>query len=795
MRDNHLEKIIHTIIIAGIVEILCLFLSVATGLIIVRQYENIMDLNDGIVSDLNSLTKTLYQHKQLLYSYESNANPEENYEEEIRMQEDIINELLNSIGNSNYLAAHPEHMEAYDELRSKCSEYLLYKEETDSETRLRAINSHVSIMLTWVSEDAWSMNETAIWMERGSIIIHATIIGTTVSLIYYTMKKAKEQGREILRLKDAADEASQAKTSFLANMSHEIRTPINAILGMNEMILRESSEPNIYEYGLDIKTAGTTLLSLINDILDISKVESGKMELNLAEYSIEKLLNEENILLQKKATNKDLGYRLHIAGKLPEKLYGDEWKIKQCITNIINNAIKYTDEGEVAITACYDWMTDKSGLLVISVKDTGIGIKKEDFDNVFETFKRVDAEKTKKIEGTGIGMSLTKQIVELMGGCIELESEYGKGSIFTIKIPQQRTTEKYVETLSSVRTESWEYTLPYTKDACILVTDDNEVNLKTTCLLLKDTNIHITTATSGTQALELLRDGNKYDIIFMDHLMPDMDGIETIERMKEDALIDNTPIVMLTANAIHGMIDTYKKAGFTAYLSKPVDIGQLATLLYELLPDRKVVSNVTYKSRTLQQTKHNGADIIDLEMALASCVSEDVLKEVMADFGQSLIRRLIELEECLEKEDYPNYVIKVHSLKSSARTVGLARLGNSAEAAEKAGKAGEYGKLKELHTALMEDGIEAEQIRKLFVVESTEDALKPEASGAELMMLATDIKKAICDGDMNKADYYANLVAAQRWNDVNEEAAKCILQAASNFDEAEMSRAIDFIEQ
>ncbi|MBQ0041812.1 MAG: response regulator [Lachnospiraceae bacterium] len=396
----------------------------------------------------------------------------------------------------------------------------------------------------------------------------------------------EELEKSQIALKEAvikAETADRAKSDFLANMSHEIRTPINAVLGMNELILRESQDESIRSYASNVSDAGNALLALINDILDFSKIEAGQMELVPGEYKLSDLLREVGNMIGIRCSEKGLRFVIDNNPGIPNLLYGDEIRIRQILINLLNNALKYTEEGSVTLKVEYEKRDDDRIILVMSAIDTGIGIKSEDLPLLFESFKRIDLEKNRKREGTGLGLNITKSFVTLMGGSIEVESEYGHGSTFKVYIPQEvRGKEEignYDPTAQSAPRKAYKPSL-YAPNANVLVVDDVPMNLRVVRGLLKQTGIKVDMAESGAECLEKIKQ-NEYDVILLDHMMPEMDGLETITRLKEDKTHPNqeTPIIMLTANAIIGAREEYLQMGFRDYLSKPVKGEELETML------------------------------------------------------------------------------------------------------------------------------------------------------------------------------------------------------------------------
>ncbi|MCR4685696.1 MAG: response regulator [Lachnospiraceae bacterium] len=384
--------------------------------------------------------------------------------------------------------------------------------------------------------------------------------------------------------KEAADESNKAKSNFLANMSHEIRTPMNAIIGMDEMILRESHDGRIRKYALDIQSAGKTLLSIINDILDLSKIESGKMEIVPVEYDISSVLNDLVNMTRGKAEDKGLYYEMKVDPDIPATLYGDEIRVRQIMLNILNNAIKYTEEGTVTLDVSFDREEQK---LKAKISDTGMGIRKEDMGKLFDSFRRLEESRNRKVEGTGLGLNITKQLVEMMNGEIRVESKYGEGSAFTVTVPQKviDTTPigAFAEHLKRAQsqTEVYRPTL-IAPGAKALIVDDNEMNLEVIAALLQDTKVKVTLALSGEECLAILRE-QQFDVIFLDQMMPGLSGTETLKQIKREHLANGTPVIALTADAIVGARDSYIQEGFTDYLSKPVMYEDLEEILRRYL--------------------------------------------------------------------------------------------------------------------------------------------------------------------------------------------------------------------
>lgn len=527
---------------------------------------------------------------------------------------------------------------------------------------------------------------------------------------YIEHMKEEQKLKENLRIAEAA---SEAKSSFLSNMSHEIRTPINAVLGMNEMILRESSEPQILEYSNTIMSAGNTLLSLVNDILDFSKIEAGKMEILPVQYNLSSVINDLVNMIIHKAQEKKLDFKVIVDENIPDLLYGDEIRIKQCVTNILTNAVKYTEKGEVRLEVGYEVLErdERAGdgaassdsnsflgaiALTFRVVDTGIGIKEEDLQKLYSPFERIEEIRNRSIEGTGLGMSIVKKLLALMDTRLVVKSVYGEGSDFSFTVQQRVCNfepigdfEKRYKQLVSARAEYHEaFTAP---DARILVVDDTRMNLTVIKGLLKRTLIQIETAESGQEALQMVT-SEKYDLIFLDHRMPQMDGIETLAAMRklEDNLNSDTLCIALTANAVAGAREFYLEAGFADYISKPVDPSRLENMLMTYLPKEKVVPQSGKSADASSELSSAKSPLfsyrgIDAAAAIENCGGEDIALEALEDFKANLPEKKHLIKEYLDSTDIRNFTIQVHSLKSSARIIGAAELSRRAAELEELG--------------------------------------------------------------------------------------------------------------
>ena len=498
--------------------------------------------------------------------------------------------------------------------------------------------------------------------------------------------KEKKERDELLNLSERAFAASEAKSSFLSNMSHEIRTPINAILGMNEIILRECNDAAITSYAESIKTAGSTLLGLINDILDFSKIEAGKIEIIPANYCLSSLLNDLVNMIQIRAQKKGLALSLEFDKNLPKVLHGDEVRIKQVITNILTNAVKYTEKGIVTFSLSFKRVADdpNSIILCVAVKDTGIGIKPEDVKKLYAVFERIEEKRNRNIEGTGLGMAITKNLLHLMKSKLRVESIYGLGTKCSFELKQRvvdwEPLGDYETAYKKSLTEHGGYREKFhAPRAKVLVVDDNEMNLMVFQNLLKQTAVKIDTAINGVEGLRLTQ-GTKYDVIFLDHMMPDKDGIETLHELKAQSNNPNlaTPTICLTANAISGAKEKYLAEGFNGYLTKPINPNKLEEMLLAYLPADKVDKTDSVAPSYKQLNVATGLEY--------SGGSEEFFRATVEMFCNLRDEKKAKLQAAFAAENWKNYAVFVHALKSTVLSIGGEKLSDAAKQLESAGK-------------------------------------------------------------------------------------------------------------
>ena len=537
--------------------------------------------------------------------------------------------------------------------------------------------------------------------------------------------------RNTYQEKQRALNLSESKTKFLASMSHEIRTPINSILGMNEMILRDNKDEVIDEYARGIKSSGKMLLMLVNDVLDFSRIEAGKLEINEGQFCLSDVLTDVTSLTKERAGEKGLEFKTEITADVPNTLLSDEFRIRQILINILNNAVKYTDKGKITLLVGGQYTSADEYELELSVRDTGRGIRKEDQEHLFEAFTRADLQENMTIEGTGLGLAIVKSIVDSMQGSIEVESEYGVGSTFRVKLPA-KVVESEVLTYDMTEelkryvtaTEEKSFLAP---DARVLAVDDNQSNLTIVRLFLKRTKIQLDLCSGGNEAVSHCRE-KKYDLILMDHMMPRPDGIETLKLIREDAgsLNRDTTVIVLTANAIAGSRQIYLDAGFADYLTKPIESKVLEETVKKYLPEEKIIYGSGYETekdavdvsdgtKSDEQLKSDddaanvsagssatddAADIsledklkhfpgMDYEKALLYCDSDiEFLQEIISDIVSDCGPRLERMRESLKNGDYKAYATDSHSVKSSMATIGMTELSERAKKHEFAAKDG-----------------------------------------------------------------------------------------------------------
>ena len=571
-----------------------------------------------------------------------------------------------------------------------------------------------------------------------SILVGAVIAIFLARVLDKLSRQEQEYRQEVLRLeKQAADEASAAKSRFLADMSHEIRTPINAIIGMNEMILRESDSSDILGYSENIRQSGRNLLQLINGILDFSKIEDGKMEIIPVRYSVATqiayLLNS----VSERASAKGLELNFNVDPKLPSELFGDDTRINQVIVNLLTNAVKYTEKGSVTFTMEGRNRNPEDGTIVIfvEVKDTGIGIKDSDLPKLFESFERLDVVRNRHIEGTGLGMAIVTRLLELMGGELKVESKYGEGSAFSFELLQKIENDEplgdYRAAIADIGDSPTYKEIFRAPDAHILVVDDTRMNIIVVESLLKTTGVKIDSALCGADSIELSRE-NHYDLILMDQRMPGMDGTEAMKEIRELEENKDTPIICLTADVIRGAKEKYVSLGFDDYLTKPIEGDELEKMLLSYLPPEKVEITETMSSAgTTGMTGTTGMSGpagmteaigtsgkfheleelfkaleeigVDTEAGIEFCAQDEhVYMTVLEAYVAEEKTKSQDIRECFIARDWENYGIYIHSLKSTSKTVGALELYKLAAELETAARSGDEATVMGMHDEVLD---------------------------------------------------------------------------------------------
>lgn len=590
------------------------------------------------------------------------------------------------------------------------------------------------------------------------------LIGSLMLLVVIAWNKQLQ-----VRLKQKAEEAETAansKSAFLANISHEIRTPLNAILGMNELVLRESRQPHIKEYAMYIKNSGKSLLTIISDILDLSKIESGKVYLVNENYSLSSLVEDVERSIQKRIMEKGLELKIYVEPELHENLKGDEVRIKQIIMNLLTNAVKYTEKGEVRLYITGTVVENKQDL-TIEVSDTGIGMRSEDMGKLFTNFERLDLKRNRSVEGTGLGLPITKNLLVAMGGDITVSSVYGEGSTFTATVGQEIVNEEQIGDYRKKYKEKLHHEVCYhesfhAEDARILVVDDNEVNLKIVVGLAKNTKLQIDTALSAAEGLKLIRQ-HSYQLLLIDHMMPEMDGIEMLQHVKtmDGGIYKDIPAVAITANALSGAKQTYLDAGFCGYLSKPINPERFEQIIKDNLPQEYVTEcedgngdtategQETDGTSDPKQAEEWSIPGIDIAKALSYIGgSRELYISLLQTYLDGSEERIRKLEECKNKEDIFNYDITIHGLKGISASIGADSMAVAAAGLEEACKDPQTAMtyIQMNHDQAVSRYRELlEQIKKWLANIETDGKIEKEAvtNITEMLTIISDLKTAV----------------------------------------------------
>ena len=628
-------------------------------------------------------------------------------------------------------------------------------------------------------------------------IAYVFVSNNILKIVSGSIEKAKLTA-ELEKAREEAERANRAKSEFLAKMSHEIRTPVNAVLGMNEMILRESVNEDVRSYAYDIKNSSIALLNIINEILDSSKIESGMMELVEGNYNLDVLLNDLFHMVEIKSREKGLNLIFDIDPDMPRGYYGDDKRIRQVLLNLLTNAVKYTNQGTVTLSVGCKIQQDEA-IVHFAVKDTGIGIKEEDIRKIYDAFQRFDMSRNKNVEGTGLGMKIAQQFLTLMESELLIQSEYEKGSEFSFDIIQRIVDKeplgdfrKRHQNVVEIKSKQTSFVAP---DVKVLVVDDNKMNRKVFKALLKKTLMQITEADSGMLCLELLRK-QSFDIIFLDHMMPEMDGIETFHIIKEEKLCEGVPIIMLTANAIIGDREKYLEEGFDDFLSKPIMPDELEQMLKNYLPVKNVVTEAGVAVSQQEQATVNlpQLDEFDFEYAKSILRDEELLPKILIDFYDSLgllKQKLESLFDAIEQEDARKaYRIEVHALKSTSATVGALLLSKIARLLEVAAIEGDIDRICAVHPILLN---EMEKHReRIATMLPKEEKIQ---AGSMQMAYFDMLKSSLQNEDYNTADLICNEIKKYAYAEAIQEIVDELMDDVLNLDSEAALEALDKIKR
>ncbi len=667
--------------------------------------------------------------------------------------------------------------------------YSLIRNYKEMEKKKREI-----ILLTVIFQVAVSIYQAVFPLSliscMGITLVNLGFFLTVESPDVHLIEQLKEE-------KELADGANRAKSTFLASMSHEIRTPIHAVMGMSEMILRESKEEETLSYAGDIHSAAGSLLNIVNDILDFSKIESGRMEILSVSYQLSSLIHDIYLLIADRAEKKGLMLQIHVDEALPSTLYGDDIRLKQIVINLLTNAVKYTESGSVTLNITGTVQNETCELLV-QVKDTGIGIREEDIRKLFRVFERIEEKRNRTIEGTGLGINITQQLLTLMGSTLQVESVYGEGSCFSFRLKQKVIQGEPIgnleERLQNEKRQEVHRAGFRAPDVHVLVTDDIEMNRRVFRGLLKQTEIRVAEAASGQESLTKARE-EKYDLIFMDNMMPDMDGIETMQRLKADVRGKNTktPIIMLTANAIAGAKEEYERAGFDGYLSKPIDPKKLEAMICRFLSEDRILGFGEDEAVKAEPTGRLLPELngIRWEYARLYIPDDEMLWELLKGFRQTLAERIQEWNRDISEGtnavydvgtdmDLATIRIEAHALKSLAASVGAMTIFGLARVTELAARENDVGKVKQVLPLLIE---EMKQMETELAVQFPEEERLLCEDREQLLLLVRLQVDAMRSLDFDEADRLEEKLGSYRYPEQIQEPVNRIQKAVRHLDD------------
>lgn len=641
------------------------------------------------------------------------------------------------------------------------------------------------------------------------------VVGQTAVFIDVTDKK--RQIEEMRELQEQAEVANKAKSRFLANMSHEIRTPINAIMGMNEMILREGMQDDIKQYATDVKNSANALLNIVNDVLDFSKIESGKLEIIPVEYDICSMLNDLMNMISVRARAKNLQFDVQVSPDIPTVLYGDDIRLRQILINLLTNAVKYTEKGTVTLRVS-GTKSNNMETLHFEIEDTGIGISKEDLPKLYSAFERIEEKKNRSIEGTGLGLNITINLLELMGSRLNVESEFRKGSIFSFDLPQRILNdevigdfEKRIEQQIPDCVSCNDYVAP---EARVLVIDDNEFNRKVFRNLLKRTRIQVTDLESGKECLERIKKEH-FDLIFLDHMMPEMDGVETFQKMQQmEHVCKDTPVIMLTANAIMGAREQYLEYGFNAFLSKPIDSARLEKLIGDMLPEELLQKADTLNAEAsgiMGEKLKNDSDTnvelpeidgLDWKHAGLFFANQQDTLDAVVDFTKSLEREKRIIMEAYDgildsnensESALDTYRIHVHSMKSASAMTGNLTLSALAKCLESMAKQEDLEGIRRLHGVFEKELSDVEEKLSVLLPQQDDEQERERISKESLCSMLDLLNLHMEELDVDSADNLMQVLSGYFYDDKTEEYMILLKDAVDNLDIEETAAVVEKI--